>query len=139
MIRFLKRNVVTALRLPVALAADAVTLGKFGEGSYTKDVAEEHQRPAGLRRHCADEVGDLPGIRLRTRASADLQRVDAVACRHEPLDLLAVRKHVLDPAVAEGAADHDHVQVAAQHRWRLVARAGRRLVLKPPEQVVARR
>ncbi len=62
MIRFLRRNVVTALRLPVALAADAVTLGKFGEGSYTKDVAEEHQRQKE-QDDVFDYLDDLRGTR----------------------------------------------------------------------------
>jgi hypothetical protein len=54
MIRFLKRNITTALKLPVAAAWDAVSLGNFGDGSSTMKVVEEHQRQKNK-----DEVMDL--------------------------------------------------------------------------------
>ena len=54
MIRFLKRCTMTALKAPVAAAADLATMGKFGEGSYLGDLGREHKRRAER-----DEVLDL--------------------------------------------------------------------------------
>lgn len=56
MLRFLKRNVTTAMKLPVAAAWDALTLGNFGEGASTMRVVEEHQRQKRT-----DDVLDLLG------------------------------------------------------------------------------
>lgn len=46
MLRFLKRNLTTAMKLPVAAAWDAVSMCNVAQGSSTMKVIEEHQRKA---------------------------------------------------------------------------------------------
>lgn len=43
MIRFLKRNLVTTLKLPAAMAWDFISLGNMGDGASTSKVLREHQ------------------------------------------------------------------------------------------------
>jgi hypothetical protein len=52
--RFLRRCATTALKVPIALAWDAVTLGNYGDGSSTARVVRDHQR-----QRQADETLDL--------------------------------------------------------------------------------
>ena len=54
MLRFLRRNVVTAMKLPVAVAWDALTYGNFGDGFSTAKVVRQHKTQADI-----DAVVDL--------------------------------------------------------------------------------
>lgn len=44
MISLLKRSAITALKLPLSVAWDVISLGNMGEGSSTGNVLREHQR-----------------------------------------------------------------------------------------------
>lgn len=46
MIRFLKRNIETAIKLPFALTWDVLSLGNMGDGASTTKVLREHQAKA---------------------------------------------------------------------------------------------
>ena len=50
----LKRTAATALKLPVAITWDCISLGNMGEGSSTSKVLREHQQRKEL-----DEVLEL--------------------------------------------------------------------------------
>lgn len=56
MIKLLKRSLSTAVKLPLAVTWDCISLGNMGEGSSTGKVLAEHKR-----RKQVDEVLELLG------------------------------------------------------------------------------
>lgn len=44
MLRLLRRSAMTALKLPLAMAWDVISLGNMGDGSSTVTVLREHDR-----------------------------------------------------------------------------------------------
>jgi hypothetical protein len=63
----LKRTVATAIKLPVAVAWDCISLGNMGEGASTTKLLREHQQRKEL-----DEVLELA---RRLRANVKTQQL----------------------------------------------------------------
>ncbi len=61
MTRLLRRCLITATRLPVAAAWDAISLGNLGEGLSTTRVLYEHRRMVKLDA-LVDEAEALLGL-----------------------------------------------------------------------------
>lgn len=44
LLKLLERSSITAIKLPVAMAWDVISLGNMGEGSSTGKVIDEHKK-----------------------------------------------------------------------------------------------
>jgi hypothetical protein len=67
--RFIKRSVTTALKLPFAMAWDLISLGNMGEGASTSKVLQEHRD----RKQIDDMIEVLEAKRDIQRATGELK------------------------------------------------------------------
>ena len=58
MIRFIARNITTAVKLPFAMVWDVISLGNMGEGASTGKVVDEHRRQARADR-ALDDIEEI--------------------------------------------------------------------------------
>ena len=43
-LKFIERSAITAIKLPIALSWDIISLGNMGDGSSTEKVIREHEK-----------------------------------------------------------------------------------------------